>query len=189
MVVGNKVKFNLLFASINGRKIYIAGGSSHGWYFETCLEFVLQNHLIQRKWWKSLRLVTEPFYNFDWKVGRIEDPERSSRQANIIVNNDSLGPLTDVGAIIGYGFSSIILKLYNNDVPNPKISLLARSIIKKRVLQRAQIRWKAPHLLRIITFRLTQRKCAWSINWTRAITLTSESKGARLYETSAEESF
>lgn len=55
----------------------------------------------------------------NWKLVRLEEAKGDSRQAMLVLNKESLGILAKSRGVISYGFSSITLKIYKSDLPEP----------------------------------------------------------------------
>ncbi|XP_036332250.1 uncharacterized protein LOC118743593 [Rhagoletis pomonella] len=51
----------------------------------------------------------------NWRVIRFEGSEESHRQALILLNAESLGPLDESGGVITYGFERVVLRVYQSD--------------------------------------------------------------------------
>lgn len=51
----------------------------------------------------------------NWKVAKLEEAKGDSRQAILVLNQESLPSLVRTKGVIGYGFSSITLKIYKKD--------------------------------------------------------------------------
>ncbi|XP_054085766.1 uncharacterized protein LOC128921643 [Zeugodacus cucurbitae] len=51
----------------------------------------------------------------DWKVIRLEKTQEPYRQALILLNKESVGPLSDVKGVISYGFEKVVLRVLPTD--------------------------------------------------------------------------
>ncbi|XP_053957189.1 uncharacterized protein LOC128862532 [Anastrepha ludens] len=62
-----------------------------------------------------LRYCNPKLPTHNWKVVMVEKTERSYRQALILLNAESLGPLAETKGVISYGFEKVVLKVYQSD--------------------------------------------------------------------------
>lgn len=60
-----------------------------------------------------------------WRVTKLEEPKGDHRIATFVISWESLEPLALLGGVISYGFSSIVLRPYKNDILPTKRSRAA----------------------------------------------------------------
>ncbi|XP_053968676.1 uncharacterized protein LOC128870100 [Anastrepha ludens] len=62
-----------------------------------------------------LRYCNPKLHTHNWKVVKVEKSEGHFRQALILLNAESLGPLAETKGIITYGFEKVVMKVYQTD--------------------------------------------------------------------------